>query len=165
MLMTDIHGRHGSTVIKQQPTIEQHPYQQSLDRGSTPPQLTPDSIRYWSDFNRVYYHPRSLIHLNEYELNSTIMPFETWAAGEELFKSIDKELDVLDTDLRPFIEEADQLQGFNIISSNDDAWAGFAARYMDRLRDEFSKSAVWFWGLQEGTQAVPPVRSLSEGGF
>lgn len=84
------------------------------------------------------------------------MPFEKWDAGEELFMNLDKEHDLLDRDLRPFAEEADQLQGLQVITGTDDAWGGFAARYMDRLRDDFGKKSIWVWAL-EGTEKGPRV--------
>jgi hypothetical protein len=114
-------------------------------------------VRYWSDFNRVYFNPKSIVQLDEFELGSTLMPFEKWGMGEELFDSLDKEHDVLDRDLRPFAEEADQMQGIQLITSVDDAWGGFAARYMDRLRDEYGKLTVWVWGLEDGTKNTPRV--------
>ncbi|KAB8296846.1 hypothetical protein EYC80_002257 [Monilinia laxa] len=146
---------NGPAVVQRQAAIQQSPYQQSLEEGLAPPKLTSESVRYWSDFNRVYYHPRSIVQLNEYELNSSLMPFENWDAGEELFSSLDKEHDLLDRDLRPFAEEADHMQGIQIMGGIDDAWGGFAARYMDRLRDEYGKTTVWFWGLEDNIKEIP----------
>ncbi|KAM7194994.1 Tubulin domain containing protein [Naviculisporaceae sp. PSN 640] len=134
-----------TSVTKLQP-IEQSAYQQSLDLGVEPPPLTTENVRYWSDFNRVFYHPRSVVQLNEYELNSSIAPFERFSSGEELFGELDKEHDLLDRDLRLFAEEADQMQGISIMASLDDAWGGFAARYLERLRDEYGKTVLWVWG-------------------
>jgi hypothetical protein len=85
------------------------------------------------------------------------MPFENWTAGEDLFNSLDKEHDLLDRDLRVFAEEADQLQGIQMMGGIDDAWGGFAARYLDRIRDEYGKTAVWFWGSEDGIKTVPRV--------
>ncbi|KAH8595598.1 tubulin domain-containing protein [Bisporella sp. PMI_857] len=145
---------NGPAVIQRQEVIKQNAYQQSLEEGLVPPQLTPESVRYWSDFNRVYFHPKSIVQLNEYELNSSLMPFENWVTGEELFNSLDKEHDLLDRDLRPFAEEADQMQGIQLMAGVDDAWGGFAARYMDRIRDEYGKTTVWVWGLEDGITTV-----------
>ena len=153
-------GRNGPAIVQRQSAIEQTPYQQSLEQGLEPPQLTTDSVRYWSDFNRVYFHPKSIIQLNEYELNSSLMPFENWTAGDELFNSLDKEHDLLDRDLRPFVEEADQMQGIQLITGVDDAWGGFAARYMDRLRDEYGKTAIWVWAAEDSVKHVPQVLSI-----
>jgi len=85
------------------------------------------------------------------------MPFENWTAGVDLFNSLDKEHDLLDRDLRVFAEEADQLQGIQMMGGIDDAWGGFAARYLDRIRDEYRKTAVWFWGSEDRIKAVPRV--------
>jgi hypothetical protein len=152
--------RNGPTVIQRQPAIPRNDYLKSLEEGLEPPPLTTDSVKYWSDFNRVYFHPKSIVQLNEYELNSSIMPFENWDAGEDLFKSLDKEHDLLDRDLRPFAEEADQMQGIQILAGVDDAWGGFAARYMDRLKDEYGKTTIWVWGVEGDTKTATRV-SLS----
>lgn len=141
-------------MVQRQTLIQQNAYQQSLEEGLDPPQLTTESVRYWSDFNRVYFHPRSIVQLNEYELGSALMPFENWNAGEDLFSSLDKEHDLLDRDLRLFAEEADQMQGIQVLAGVDDAWGGFAARYIDRIRDEYGKTAIWFWGVEDGIKTT-----------
>lgn len=108
----------------------------------------------------MYYHPRSIVQLHEYELASTLAPFERFEAGEELFASLDREHDVLDRDLRPFAEEADQMQGIQVMAGMDDAWGGFAARYLERLRDEYGKVAVWVWGVEEEGRGLSRVSSV-----
>ncbi|KAI0142826.1 tubulin domain-containing protein [Xylariaceae sp. FL1272] len=150
----------GQTVVHRQQPIEASAYQQSLDTGATPPELTTSTVRYWSDFNRVFFHPKSIIQLNEFELNSTLMPFEKWHMGEELFASLDKEHDLLDRDMRPFVEEADQMQGIQFMSGIDDAWGGFAAKYVERIRDEYGKTPVWVFGMQEPNRGLPREKKL-----
>ena len=76
------------------------------------------------------------------------MPFENWATGEELFRDLDKDVDLLDRDVRPFAEECDQMQGMQLVTGTDDAWGGFAARYLDALRDEYGKTSLWVWGIE-----------------
>ncbi|GAP93243.2 putative misato segment ii myosin-like domain-containing protein [Rosellinia necatrix] len=150
----------GQTVVHRQQPIQASAYQQSLDAGMAPPELTTSTVRYWSDFNRVFYHPRSIIQLNDFELHSTLMPFERWDMGDELFNGLDKEHDLLDRDLRPFVEEADQMQGVQIISGIDDAWGGFAAKYVERIRDEYGKTPVWVFGVQEPVRGLPREKRL-----
>ncbi|KAG2168295.1 hypothetical protein JADG_008034 [Aureobasidium aubasidani] len=140
----------GNTNVIRTEQIQQSAYQQHLDQGLAPPTLSPDTVRYWSDYNRVFYHPKSIVQLHEYELISALMPFEKWATGEDLFDSLDKEHDLLDRDLRPFLEECDQLQAIQMITSADDAWGGFTAKYLERMRDELGKTSAWVWGLEEG---------------
>ena len=146
-----IAGRDGTTTRQVQQSIEPSDYQKSLDLGLSTRQLHAADIRYWSDFNRIFYHPRSVVQLNEYELNSQLMPFENWSAGEDLFQSLDKEFDLLDRDIRPFAEECDQMQGFQLFAGTDDAWGGFASRYLDNLKDEYGKTSIWVWGLEDGS--------------
>jgi hypothetical protein len=149
----------GSTSTQQQQLIEPSRYQTLLDQGLPTYQLRASDVKYWSDFNRVFYHPRSAIQLNEYELNSQLMPFENWSAGEDLFRDLDREFDLLDRDVRPFAEECDQLQGIQMLTSTDDAWGGFAARYMDSLRDEYGKTSIWVWG-SENTTRLPRQETI-----
>lgn len=146
--------------MRPQPAIEPSAYQVALEAGQQPPPIQKESVRYWSDFNRVYFHPKSIVQLNDYELNSSLQPFQNWDAGEELFNNLDKEVDLLDRDLRPFAEEADQMQGIQIMASMDDAWGGFAAKYMDRLRDEYGKTTVWIWGLEDSIKHTPRVSRI-----
>lgn len=138
--------------MQQQPQIPQSEYQRSLDEGLPAPPLTSETVRYWSDFNRVFYHPRSVIQLNDYELHSRAMPFEDWDVGEEFFNDLDKEHDLLDRDVRPFAEECDQLRALQVFTGSDDAWGGFAAKYIDRLRDEFGRKSIWTWALEDGAK-------------
>lgn len=130
-----------------------------------PPKLSTEKVRYWSDFNRVFYHPRSIVQINDYELGSSLMPFEKWESGEELFVSLDRDVDLLDRDVRVWAEECDQLQGMQIYTGGDDAWGGFASRYIERLRDEFGKLPIWTWGIEEerskGQRAQQLLRTLN----
>ncbi|KXH59030.1 misato Segment II myosin-like domain-containing protein [Colletotrichum salicis] len=148
------HLWEGSAQVHKQPLVEPSAYQQSLDRGTPAPKLTSSDVRYWSDFSRVYYHPKSLNQLYDYEINSSIRPFEKWSLGRELFDSLDKEHDIVDRDFRPFVEESDQMQGLQIVTTIDDAWGGFATDYVERLRDEYGKTTIWVWGLQTPVPAA-----------
>ncbi|KAH6985083.1 tubulin domain-containing protein [Ilyonectria sp. MPI-CAGE-AT-0026] len=145
----------GPSVVHKQQPLEANAYQQSLDSGSQPPQLTTSTVRYWSDFSRVYFHPRSLVQLYDFELNSTTMPFERFAMGSELFSVLDREHELVDRDWRPFAEEADQMQGIQVFTSIDDAWGGFASSYIESLRDEYPKTCIWVWGLQSPMLDIP----------
>ncbi|OCL03467.1 protein DML1 [Glonium stellatum] len=137
---------NAAPVLQRQPPIAPSPYQTHLDAGLAPPLLTTSAVRYWSDYSRLYYHPKSLIQLSEFEVGDTLMPFERWEVGAELFGTLDAEFDLLDRDLRPFVEECDGLQGLQIVTGVDDAWGGWAARWVERLRDEFGKLGIWVWG-------------------
>ena len=144
--------RDGPEIVQRQTPIQPSDYQKSLDLGTQAPRLTSESVRYWSDYNRVFYHPRSIVQLNEYELNSQTMPFEDWNVGEELFHTLDKEHDLIDRDVRPLLEECDHLRALQLFSGSDDAWGGFAARYIERLKDEYGKKSIWVWAIEDGNR-------------
>lgn len=172
----------GRTVVQRETPILPSAYTQSLDTGVPPSEpLTPATVRYWSDYSRVYYHPRSLHEVgDEPEVSApqtttngtdgapsgtsasstaSAQPREyTWGDGEALFTELDREHDLLDRDLRPFVEEADQMQGFQVLASVDDSWGGFAARYLERMRDEYGKVDIWLWALQQPAGRLPRVR-------
>ncbi|RDA93344.1 hypothetical protein CP533_0325 [Ophiocordyceps camponoti-saundersi (nom. inval.)] len=145
----------GPSTVHKQPALNPGPYQKSLDAGLEPAQLSTSAVRHWSDFSRVYFHPRSLVQLYDYELDSTIRPFDRFPMGHELFDCLAKEHDILDRDWRPFVEECDAMQGIQVVSTLDDAWGGFASTYLEALRDEYPKSSLWNWGLQN----PPPFSS------
>ncbi|GAB7361876.1 hypothetical protein MBLNU230_g1915t1 [Neophaeotheca triangularis] len=149
----------GATPLRL-PPIAPSPYQQALDQGLAPPQLTTETVRFWSDFNHIFYHPRSIVHLHDYELNSSLMPFEKWQTGEELFDELDREHDLLDRDLRPFLEECDQVQAIQVLSGVDDAWGGFASKYLERIADDLGKGCRWLWGLEDDKTGPRERRAL-----
>ena len=122
-------------------------------------------MRYWSDYNRVYLHPRSIVQLNEHDLNSNVLPFERYETGEEVFQNLSRDDDILDRDVRLFAEECDLMQGFQVFASNDDAWGGFTSRYIEALRDDYGKIPIWTWSISEtqnqGSRAAQALRSLN----
>jgi len=147
-------------VIQRAAPIPPSPYQTHLDAGLEPPPLSTSSVRYWSDYSRVYYHPKSLVQLSEFDVNDSLMPFETWQVGMDLFEKLEREADLVDRDLRPFVEECDGLQGIQIMTGIDDAWGGWASAWLERLRDDYGKLSIWTWGLgdQGGNMSIPRVR-------
>ncbi|WPH03382.1 protein dml1 [Acrodontium crateriforme] len=147
-------GWSSAAVPFRLPPIEQNSYQRALDEGAQPPVLSPETVRFWSDYNHLFYHPRSIVQLNEYDLNSSLMPFEKFSTGEDLFASLDREHGLLDRDLRPFLEECDQLQGLQILTGLDDAWGGFATKYLERIADDMGKGCRWVFGLQDGQRVA-----------
>ncbi|KAE8848755.1 hypothetical protein HRS9122_02771 [Pyrenophora teres f. teres] len=145
-------------------TIPQSAYQEHLDAGIEPPRLSTSSVRYWSDYSRIYYHPKSIVQLSEFDVNDKLMPFESWDVGMELFEKLEREVDLVDRDLRPFVEECDGIQGLQIFTGVDDAWGGWASGWIERLRDEYGKMSIWTWGLgdQGANTTTPRERRLQQ---
>ncbi|KAL7940910.1 tubulin nucleotide-binding domain-like protein [Trichoderma barbatum] len=144
----------GQPAVHKQNPLSSIDYQKDLDAGVKPGKLKASDVRYWSDYSRVYYHPKSLVQLYDFELNSSLMPFERFATGTELFESLEKENEMVDRDWRPFVEECDQMQGVQVYTTLDDAWGGFASSYLEALRDEHPKTCIWVWGLQSPVSTI-----------
>ncbi|KAL1598691.1 mtDNA inheritance, partitioning of the mitochondrial organelle [Paraconiothyrium brasiliense] len=151
-------------IVQRSASIQPSLYQTHLDAGLDPPQLTTSSVRYWSDYSRVFYHPRSLIQLSDFEVNDGLMPFEKWDVGMELFEKLERDADLVDRDLRPFVEECDGMQSIQIFTGVDDAWGGWASGWLERLRDEYGKLSIWTWGVgdQGGNTTTPREKRLQQ---
>lgn len=146
--------RSGEPAIHKQQPLEPSAYQESLDAETLPAPLTTSHVRFWSDYSRTYFHPKSAIQIYDFELHSSIQPFESFSMGTELFSSLDRDQDILDRDWRPFVEECDLMQGMQVFTSLDDAWGGFGSLYLERLRDEYPKSCIWVWGAQSPATGI-----------
>ncbi|KAK6539913.1 mtDNA inheritance, partitioning of the mitochondrial organelle [Orbilia ellipsospora] len=151
----------GKRETRESPRVEKNRFQQSLDGGTEPERLTDETVKYWSDFNRLFYHPRSSVQFTEYEHANSLTPFESFDLGSQLFEESDKEEDILDTHFRAFAEECDLMQGLQLLTTVDDAWGGFATSYIDSLRDEYPKATIWTWAL-ERTDRTSRERLLSK---
>ncbi|KAF2641797.1 tubulin nucleotide-binding domain-like protein [Massarina eburnea CBS 473.64] len=151
-------------VVQRLAPIQQSSYQSHLDAGLNPPALSSSTVRYWSDYSRLFYHPKSLVQLSDFDVNDKLMPFEKWEVGMELFEKLEREDDLMDRDLRPFVEECDGIQGLQIFTGVDDAWGGWASGWIERLRDEYGKLSIWTWGLgdQGGNMSIPREKRLQQ---
>ena len=92
------HGRDGNIVEYKRGPVGQSRYHEQLEEellsaspnkpGSDPTQPDPfavdeSTVRYWSDYNRVDYHPRSIQKLPD--LPDWDLGMEDWATGKETF--------------------------------------------------------------------------------
>ncbi|CCG81272.1 Protein dml-1 [Taphrina deformans PYCC 5710] len=118
--------------------IPDHPFQTSLEESVTPDGglLSVDNVRYWSDYNTQFYRPQSYLPLNAFAETTQLDDFD---AGRGAWKSRTQRSDILDTDLRPFLEECDLLQGINLVSCLIDGWGGWTTELVLELASEFPK--------------------------
>ncbi|PWN51349.1 tubulin nucleotide-binding domain-like protein [Violaceomyces palustris] len=150
------------------------PSPKSVDALANLPRKRPaPRYRFWSDFSRVYYHPKSLIHVGgqlmapmegsfnvggQYSEDSQDgrTRFDTIEQGYEIFKALEKEQDTMDENLRWFAEDSDLLQGFQYTANTSDAFSGLTVAYLEALIDEYPKIPhVVFgtaWGDEDGRE-------------
>jgi len=76
--------------------------------GSVVPPLRASDVRYWSDFNRVYYLPRSMHRLPD--LADWEAAGGDWQGGKECFLRYNLDHEFMDDSFRLFVEECDTFQ-------------------------------------------------------
>ncbi|OJT12345.1 Protein dml-1 [Trametes pubescens] len=132
----------GGVVEYRQDPIPKSAYQARLEAGESDEledkDVTTDTsnVRFWSDYSRVYYHPRSfqkLPDLAEWERAEG-----EWNASKETFEKHEHEHDIMDDDVRFFIEECDGLQGVQLLSDCG-SFGGFTDAFITAFRDEHPK--------------------------
>ncbi|EPS43230.1 hypothetical protein H072_2762 [Dactylellina haptotyla CBS 200.50] len=116
--------------------------------------------------NQLYQDDADLARIKNLDLNALWSgKNETREASKveknQFQQSLDEEEDILDRQFRPFAEECDLMQGLQVLTTVDDAWGGFATRYINSLRDEYPKATLWTWAL-ERTEKTTRDRVLSK---
>ncbi|KAI9319976.1 tubulin domain-containing protein, partial [Dichotomocladium elegans] len=106
------------------------------------------SVTTWSDFNRLYYHPRSINQITTHQMNDSIKPYDAYTVGRQSYAEYERETETFEDNFRRFTEECDNLQGFQIFTDVDDAFGGFTEGMMHDIRDDFAKTPVMIYGLQ-----------------
>lgn len=126
-----------------QDPLRTHPFQTSLDSDpdGDASLLSGPSVLAWSDYSTQFFRPASYLPVDP--TSAADLLFDEYEHGETSFKARDSELEILDHDLRPFVEECDLMQGFQIMAELTTGWSGFAARQVQLLADEFPKSSKW----------------------
>ncbi|KAG2207128.1 hypothetical protein INT46_003531 [Mucor plumbeus] len=134
--------------------INKNQYQQELDRMDSQHvnmdaaiQQLDQSVNNWSDYNRIYYHPRSINPIVTHQMDNDITPFDNYTIGRQSYQDNEKETDIFEDNFRFFVEECDNLQGFQIMTDVDDAFAGFTEGLLNDIRDEFAKTPIMTYGL------------------
>jgi len=125
-------------------------YQKLFNSGynSKSLELNENTVKSWTDYNISYYHPKTTIELSEYNVNDETTPFGSFSCGEELYTSGYYGEIILDDNLRFFLEDCDQLQGFQLICETNSAFSGFASKLIEEINDEFGHHSVLIYGVE-----------------
>ncbi|KAJ3061441.1 Protein misato 1, partial [Quaeritorhiza haematococci] len=124
--------------------------EQQAEEAAGPPTFSSDlesSVSVWSDYNKMYYHPRTIVELSQYKHNDATNPFMSFVQGRDILRDSDMRDAILDDHLRYFIEECDAFQGFNVVTEYNTAFGGLASDLLVLIRDEMPKIAITTFGL------------------
>ncbi|KAI0049602.1 tubulin nucleotide-binding domain-like protein [Auriscalpium vulgare] len=118
--------------------VDEEPAELKRNAGKVPavPSLQSSDVRYWSDFNRVYYLPRSVHKLPD--------PADwenaegDWNSGREAFQRYEVDDALLEDSFRLFVEECDTFQGLQL-QADSDSFGAFSISFLTAFRDEYPK--------------------------
>ncbi|KAF8639297.1 hypothetical protein AX17_001608 [Amanita inopinata Kibby_2008] len=112
-------------------------------------------IRYWSDFNRVFYVPKSIQPLPDPIYGEIV--YGDWKGGSDLFSRYNQDTSFMDDSVRLFLEECDYFQGLQVINDVE-TFGGFTNSLLTTFRDEFSKtSSLVIPFLSDALHSLPGI--------
>lgn len=66
----------------------QDPSQMAIDPSAI--ESLNHSVKSWSDFNHLYYHPRSMNQITTHHIDDTIAPFDSYVVGRQSYADNEK---------------------------------------------------------------------------
>ncbi|XP_053718914.1 protein misato homolog 1 isoform X2 [Synchiropus splendidus] len=103
------------------------------------------SVKVWSDFLRIYLHPRTISIVHQYNHDGDSDRLEAFSQGEAVLHG--PLLDQLDDKLHFFVEECDYFQGFQVLCDLADGFAGVGSKVTEMLHDDYGGRGILTWGL------------------
>ncbi|ESW28828.1 hypothetical protein PHAVU_002G021300 [Phaseolus vulgaris] len=104
-----------------------------------------NGVQFWSDYSKVHYHPRSL-----YELDGVwpvVEEFNNYGIGRDCFAWAAQGEEISDR-LRFFVEECDNIQGFQFIVDDSGGFSAVAAEFLENIVDEYTNIPVLLYAVQ-----------------
>ena len=143
-------------------------YQTNLDKGIINNQglLNVDNTKYWSDYNRLIYSPRSLKTLESFQYpghhkHFSNLKFNNYKVGLEEFSNHPDELD----NFRYFLEQCDHFQGLQCTVDVDSGWGGYSNLMLTDIVDEYfnnnNKINLWVYGLIDNEPSKSVIQTIS----
>ncbi|XP_055911240.1 protein misato [Eupeodes corollae] len=129
-------------VIESEP-LPKHEFQMDLDDPEVNIEekeyKLSESVETWTDFLYSRYHPRTINIIKEYQYSPTNESFDTFSNGVRMWKT-DQFIDDFSDNIRQYIEECDNCQGFQTIFDCHNGYSGLATQCLEYLNDEYSKA-------------------------
>ncbi|KAJ7644693.1 Misato segment II tubulin-like domain-containing protein [Roridomyces roridus] len=101
-------------------------------------------VRYWSDFNRLFYHPRTIQRLPDVPDWEDVEG--NWSASRDAFTRFDEDTGLMEGPVRLFLEECETIQGIQLVQDTA-TFGSFINSVLTALRDDFDKVPVLAWPL------------------
>ncbi|RKO83228.1 tubulin domain-containing protein [Blyttiomyces helicus] len=148
--------RQGAVERHEEEPFAKNQFLQHLD-SEAPPAATDtpvtfsqdldSTVQVWTDFNKIYHHPRTIVELTQFQHADETNPFALYSQGRRVFADQETRDEVIENRIRFFAEESDSLQGFNVIADVADGFAGFTADLLEYVSDDYAKKAIFTHGI------------------
>ncbi|KAF7290286.1 hypothetical protein MIND_01342600 [Mycena indigotica] len=139
----------GNTIEYEREAILPSNYQVNLDLENSEdvsPAAQLRDIRYWSDFTRPYYVPRTVQKVPDVPEWEKESARGNWAAGHETFVRYDENTGLMEGPVRTFLEECDTIQGIQVVHETG-SFGSFVHSLLSALHDEGTKIPVMTFPL------------------
>eukprot|EP00842_Homolaphlyctis_polyrhiza_P006799 jgi/Hompol1/711/HPOL_002411-RA len=156
-----LHAWKGKMQVYESEQISKNAFLQSLDHPEIDPQTTftkslSSSVRVWSDFNSLYYHPNSIFEITSHTHGDENNRFHLYTRGREVFEELSMMDHLVDDRIRVFMEESDSPQGFQIMLDSFDGFSGVASSLVEALSEEYPKKARIAFGISGPADSKVP---------
>ncbi|XP_022907256.2 protein misato [Onthophagus taurus] len=100
-----------------------------------------NNVNVWSDFLYTQFHPETVTTIKEYQQSSDVHNFNVFPLGKNLWKTQQFNEQFCDS-INSFVEECDNMQGFQTLFDGTDGFAGLSSSCIEHLRDEYHKKSI-----------------------
>ncbi|KAL6944891.1 hypothetical protein ACO0QE_002333 [Hanseniaspora vineae] len=162
-----------SVEVQTHARIPRSTFQNNLDQGILQPSSdnfegnTTENFQYWSDYNKLIYHPQTLFSCQDWYHNGdsasaipTNVPLNSNVALREEksenviepsfithFTNSQAGADLWDNNLHYWLEQSDNLSHINIVAEFDTAWGALSNELLKALKDELPKISLYQFSL------------------
>ncbi|XP_022858028.1 protein misato homolog 1 isoform X1 [Olea europaea var. sylvestris] len=112
-----------------------------------------NGVRYWTDFSKVHYHPRSLYELSGLWMD--IEDFDNYGVGRDAFSG-GLRAEEIGERLRFFIEECDHIQGIQFVVDDAGGFSGVAGEFLENIADEYANIPVLLYSVHSPDTCIDP---------
>lgn len=105
-----------------------------------------NSVKFWTDYCKVYYHPRTLLQL--YSSWADVQTFDNYGAGKDVL-SDGLQGEEMNERLRFFVEDCDHIQGFQFIVDDSGGFSSVSAEILESIADEYTSTPVLLYTARD----------------
>jgi hypothetical protein len=121
-----------------------------------------EKVKFWSDYNSQYYHPKTVIELDEYPHGDDTRIFQSFSQGIASAHKSAWAMEYVDEHVRRLMEECDSAQGFQIIADSNNGFAGLTCAVVELLQEEYLKKSMFVFGISNSSKSKSKFSRIEE---